>query len=265
MNEGRFEVTKLTQTWQAVLPFLFLCCGCHTCTHTHSPPHRSLLWSSPPAPSKARSLQQTHRCRLRLVLRGAVPVLSPSEGLSPHTHSGKAITFTPIAGEKLELINLAAGKRSVIYCLIIALVDFPVASSQELCPCLSPPKGHPQDTAQCSADTAEKTVDSISSDTSGTLEARTAAPQLTARAVPGSTGLAGAPRTTVVQSQREHPRLCACTLRGPHPHLRWEGREGNALPTSRIGIVGDSPFASMRCCCFSHPSFPTGLSIALLL
>lgn len=145
-------------------------------------------------------------------------MLSPSEGLSPHTHSGKAITFTPIAGEKLELINLAAGKRSVIYCLIIALVDFPVASSQELCPCLSPPKGHPQDTAQCSADTAEKTVDSISSDTSGTLEARTAAPQLTARAVPGSTGLAGAPRTTGgAVPERASSALCLHPERTPSP------------------------------------------------
>lgn len=44
------------------------------------------------------------------------------------------------------------------YCLIIALVEFPVTSSQELCPCLSPPKGHAQDTAECNADTAEKTA-----------------------------------------------------------------------------------------------------------
>lgn len=187
----------------------------HSHTLTPTPVFALVL---PPAPSKARSLQQTHRCRLRLVLRGAVPVLSPSEGLSPHTHSGKAITFTPIAGEKLELINLAAGKRSMIYCLIIALVDFPVTSSQELCPCLSPPKGHPQDTAQCSADTAEKTVDSISSDTSGTLEARTAAPQLTARAVPGSTGLAGAPRTTGgAVPERASSALCLHPARTPSP------------------------------------------------
>lgn len=228
-------------------------------THTH--PHTSLCSGPPPRPQQSTFPAADPPLQAAFGAQRCCPCAESLRG----PFSGKAITFTPIAGEKLELINLAAGKRSVIYCLIIALVDFPVASSQELCPCLSPPKGHPQDTAQCSADIAEKTVDSILSDTSGTLEARTAAPQLTARAVPGSTGLAGAPRTTVVQSQREHPRLCACTLRGPHPHLRWEGREGNALPTSRIGIVGDSPFASMRCCCFSHPSFPTGLSIALLL
>lgn len=105
---------------------------------------RTRSWETPMSAGRCShcrlgSVSQVRDPRSQLRSR---PVLSPSEGcavpgsqagLSPCMHSGKAITFMLTAGEKLKLINLAAGKCSLTYCLIIALVELPVTSSQELC------------------------------------------------------------------------------------------------------------------------------------